>query len=129
MVNVMIQGIDVIYFHARDAEKLGKWYTEVLDLDLKFKTSDHSWQEFDFEKSPPTRFAIEAAPLLDPSKVERQPIMISLRVSNVNEALDTLEKRGVEFFGTPKIKEEGASRFATLQDPEGNWIQLSQRIK
>ena len=128
-MNVVIQGIDVVYFHARDAEKMGKWYNEVLGLDFKFKTDDHSWQEFDFDKRLSTRLAIEVAPLLDPSPVERQSIMISLRVNDVDEVVDTLENHGVEFFGTPKIKEEGVSRFATLQDPDGNWIQLSQRIK
>ena len=125
----MIQGIDVIYLHARDAEKTGKWYEEILGLKVKFKTSDCSWQEFDFEKSPPTRFAVEATSLLDASPVEQQGIMISLRVNDVKEAVDTLEKKGVVFFGTPKIKEEDVSRFATFQDPEGNWLQLSQRIK
>ena len=128
-MNIVIQGIDVIYFHARNAEKMGKWYHKILGLTIKFKTSDHSWQEFDFDNSPPTRLAIEATQLLDTSAVEKQSIMISFRVNDVDEAVSTLEKRGVKFFGTPKIKEEGVSRFATLQDPEGNWIQLSQRIK
>ena len=128
-MNIVIQGIDVIYFHARNAEKMTKWYNEILGLSIKFKTSDHSWQEFDFDNSPPTRLAIEAAPFQDPSPVEKQSIMISFRVNDVDETVDTIEKRGARFFGTPKIKEEGVSRFATLQDPEGNWIQLSQRIK
>ena len=126
---ILIQGIDVIYLHARDAESTGKWYEEVLGLKVKFKTSDNSWQEYDFEKSPSTRFAVEAAPLLDSSVVEQQGIMISFRVNDVEKVVSKLEKLGVEFFGTPKIREEGVSRFATLQDPEGNWLQLSQRIE
>jgi len=125
----MIQGIDVIYLHAQDAEKTGKWYEKVLGIKVKFKTVDHSWHEFDFEKSPPTRFAIESISLQDASPVQLQGVMISLRVTDVEEAVSTLEKKGVEFFGTPKIMEEGVSRFATFQDPEGNWLQISQRIK
>ncbi len=115
--------------HARDAESTGKWYEEVLGFKVKFKTSDNNWQEYDFQRSPSTRFAVEDAPLLDTSAVEQQGIMISFRVNDVEKAVYELEKLGVEFFGTPKIREEGVSRFATFQDPEGNWIQLSQRIK
>ena len=124
----LILGIDVIYLHARDAETTSRWYEEVLGLKVKFKTPDHGWQEFDFEETPSTRFAIESAPILDASPVEQQGIMISFRVGDVDQAVDILEKKGVEFFGNPKIKEEGVSRFATFQDPEGNWLQLSQRI-
>ena len=127
-MGILIQGIDVIYLHARDPENTGKWYEEILGLKLKFKTIDNSWQEFDFEESPSARFAVEAAPLLDASIVEQQGVMISFRVIDVEKTVSKLENLGVEFYGTPKIKEEGVSRFATLQDPEGNWIQLSQRI-
>jgi predicted enzyme related to lactoylglutathione lyase len=128
-VGFMILGIDVIYLHARDAKRTSKWYEEVLGLTVKFKTPDTSWQEFDFEYSPPTRYAIESAPQLDASPVEQQGIMISFRVDDVVKSVSDLQKRGVEFFGTPKIREEGVSRFATFQDPEGNWLQISQRVK
>lgn len=121
--------MDVIYLHARDAKKTGKWYEEVLGLKVKYKTSDSSWLEFDFEKSPSTRFAVEAAPSPDASSVKQQGIMISFRVADIHKAVDRLEKLGVVFHGTPKVKEEGVSRFVTFQDPEGNWLQLSQRIK
>jgi predicted enzyme related to lactoylglutathione lyase len=125
----MIQGVDVIYLHAKNGEQTGKWYEEVLGLNVKFKTPDSSWQEYDFDASPPTRFAVEATPLPDTSQGEKQSIMISFRVADVEAAVDNLERKGVEFYGTPKIKEEGVSRFVTLKDPEGNLLQLSQRIK
>ena len=128
-MSALIKGIDVIYLHAHNAETTGQWYEEVLGLHVKFKTPDNSWQEYDFEKSPPTRFAIESTSSVGASSVEKQSIMISLRVDDVESTVDALEDKGVEFYGSPKIKEEGVSRFATFQDPEGNWLQLSQRIK
>ncbi|MGY5859496.1 MAG: VOC family protein [Candidatus Thorarchaeota archaeon] len=124
----MILGIDVVYLHVFDSESLGKWYSEVLGLDLKFKTFNHSWQEYNFDESPPTRFAVEAIGM-PISKVEKQPIMISFRVDDVKASVKKLEKKGIKFFGSPKIKKEGFSLFATLQDPAGNWLQLSQRVK
>lgn len=124
----MILGIDVVYLHVFDSEGLGKWYTEVLGLELKFKTISHSWQEYDFSESPPTRFAVEAIGM-PISKVEKQPIMISFRVDDIEAVVKSLEKKGVRFLGTPKIQKEGFSLFATLQDPAGNWLQLSQRVE
>jgi predicted enzyme related to lactoylglutathione lyase len=124
----MILGIDVVYLHAFSGEDLGKWYSEILGIDLHFKTFDNSWQEFDFRTSPPTRFAIEATGM-NRSEVERQPIMISFRVDDIKTAVNELKTKGIELYGTPEIKKEGFSLFATLQDPAGNWIQLSQRVE
>ncbi len=128
MVRIMIVGIDVVYLHVFDSESLSKWYMEVLELEVKFRTPDQSWQEYNFGKSPPSRFAIEAIrmPISPP---EKQPIMISFRVDDVGEMVINLEKKGVRFFGDPKIKKEGLSLFATFQDPAGNWLQLSERVE
>ena len=124
----MILGIDVVYLHVLDSESLGKWYSEVLGLELKFKTFNYGCQEYDFDKSPPTRFAVEAIGM-PISKVEKQPIMLSFRVADIKDSVNELEKKGVEFFGSPKIMKEGFSLFATFQDPAGNWLQLSQRVE
>ncbi|MHA1960872.1 MAG: VOC family protein [Candidatus Thorarchaeota archaeon] len=121
----MIIGIDVVFIHSKDPERLVEWYRDKLGIELGY--SDSNWNEFVFDLGrPPTRFAIEGVGD-DPSKTEAQRIMISLRVTDVKEAVDTLEEKGVQFYGTPKIRDEGPSLFATLRDPEGNWIQLSQR--
>ena len=124
----MILGIDVVYLHVFDSETLGKWYSEILGLELKFKTFNHGWQEYDFDKSSPTRFAVEAIGM-PISNVEKQPIMISFRVDDIKATVKILEKKGIKFFGEPKIQKEGFSLFATLQDPAGNWLQLSQRVE
>lgn len=121
----MIIGIDVVFVHARASAKMVEWYRDKLGIELGYSDSD--WSEFVFDLGrPPTRFAIEAVGD-DSSEAETQRIMISFRVTDVKEAVDTLEKKGIQFYGTPKIRDEGPSLFATLRDPEGNWIQLSQR--
>jgi predicted enzyme related to lactoylglutathione lyase len=65
---------------------------------------------------------------MNSSEVEQQPLMLSFRVVDIKTTVKDLKKKGVEFYGTPMIKKEGFSLFATLQDPAGNWIQLSQRV-
>jgi len=124
----MILGIDVVYLHVFDSETLGNWYSEVLGLNLNFKTANRGWQEYDLGEGPPTRFAIEAIGI-PISNEEKQPIMVSFRVDDIKSTIKVLESKGVKFFGSPKIKKEGFSLFATFKDPAGNWLQLSQRVK
>ena len=57
---------------------------------MKFKTPENSWREFDFGASPPTRFAIESTPSIDTSSVEKQSIMISLRVNDIERVVSSL---------------------------------------
>ncbi len=123
----MIMGIDVVFLHVKDSELMADWYQNILGVNIGFKTEDLSWQEFELASSrPPTRFAIE---LVGPSvsEVEKQHIMVSFRVEDVARSVEELEAKGITFYGDPKIMNEGPSLFATLRDPEGNWIQLSQR--
>ncbi len=124
----MIIGIDIVFLHTRNHIELARWYQEKLGLDIGFHTEDHSWQEFAFSRfPPPTRFAIEGTGT-SPSKIEEQSIMVSFSVEGIRHCVDELEQKGIEFYGESKIKAEGSSLFATLRNPEGNWIQLSQRI-
>ena len=118
----MIIGVDVVFIHIKDPVKMSKWYQDVLGLNIGFKTDDMSWLEFKFdEKRPPTRFALEQ------SSGEQQPIMMSFRVDDIYSAIAEMESRGGMFLGDEKIRAEGISLFATLQDPEGNLVQISQR--
>ena len=68
----MITGIDVVFIHAKNSQKLGEWYKEMLEIDTVFQTPDFSWQEFSFPKEQlVTRFAIDSGGQ-DKSEVERQ---------------------------------------------------------
>jgi hypothetical protein len=123
----MIQGIDVVFIHAKDPEKLSKWYKEILELDISFSTPDQSWQEFKMEPSKEvTRFALDF-PGENPSGLGKQSIIISFKVEDLLQSIAKLESKGITFPGTPTIMDTGKTLFSTLQDPEGNWIQLSQR--
>ncbi|HUT82373.1 MAG TPA: VOC family protein [Candidatus Bathyarchaeia archaeon] len=123
----MIEGIDVVFVHVKDPEKTAKWYSDVLGLKISFQTQNNDWQEFSFENTQTTtRFALDYGGN-DLSEVEQQPIIISFKVSNIHEAVEKLERKKVQFFGKEKIFDVGPTLIATFKDPEGNWIQLSQR--
>lgn len=123
----MINGIDVVFIHVRNPTKMAKWYKEMLEIEMDHAEPDLSWQEFELDhKQRPTRFALDFGGESQ-SEVERQPIMISFGVDDLYTVVESLEDKGIEFYGESKIMDVGPSLFATFQDPEGNWIQLSQR--
>lgn len=125
----MILGIDVVFIHVKEPELMAQWYEEKLELKIGFSTPEKEWQEFDLnDKRPVTRFALDFGGS-NPSKFEQQPIVISLKVEDIYEVIKILESRGIEFYGKEKIIDAGATLFATFCDPEGNYLQISQRKK
>ena len=122
----MILGIDVVFIHAKDPVKLSKWYEEILEIEIGFQ-NPYSWQEYELPRDrTPTRFAIDYVGE-NPSQLEQQPIMISFKVEKIHGAVEKLESKGIAFFGKNTINDVGPTLVATLQDIEGNWIQLSQK--
>ena len=123
----MITGVDVVFIHVRNPKLMAKWYKDTLEIDIGFGTPHLSWQEFKMRpKGKSTRFALDHAGG-NPSIVEQQKIMISFGVDDIHKIVQKLELKGIEFYGFPTIVDAGPSYFATLCDPEGNWIQISQR--
>ncbi|MBK5114498.1 MAG: VOC family protein [Candidatus Heimdallarchaeota archaeon] len=123
----MIIGVDVVFIHVKNPEKMAEWYQEKLGLEIDHKTPDLGWQEFKMgDERPITRFALDYGGT-NPSQVEQQPIVISFKVSNIKSAVEQLEQKGIEFFGEEKISDVGPTLVATFKDPEGNFLQLSQR--
>ena len=122
----MILGIDVVFIHVRNPEKMRQWYSDVLGLEIGFQADDSTWKEFILpQKDLATRFAHDH-PEPSPSTIEKQPIMVSFRVDDISSAVTQLQRKGVDFYGEHKIRDVGPSLAATFQDPEGNWIQISQ---
>ena len=123
----MIKGIDVVFIHVKNPELMAKWYREKLGLEIGFSTPDKGWQEFYLnENRPVTRFALDYG-RGDLSPIEKQPIIISFKVEHIEIAVKKLEKKGLVFLGENKITDVGTSLVATFQDPEGNYLQISQR--
>ena len=122
----MILGIDVVFLHVKDPDKLSQWYKNILELELGFITPDKHWQEFNLPERNFTRFAIDYVSD-QASIVEKQKIMVSFKVLDIHSCVEKLESKGIEFFGDPKINDVGPTLVATFQDIEGNWLQISQR--
>jgi hypothetical protein len=119
----MILGIDVAFIHSPH-RALADWYADVLGLPKGY--GDDGWQSF--QMSEGSRFAIDYT-TFPRSAVEKQAIVLSFKVDDIHQAVETLKKRGVAFYPSAEttIFDVGPSLVATFIDPDGNWMQLSQR--
>jgi catechol 2,3-dioxygenase-like lactoylglutathione lyase family enzyme len=112
-----VTGIGGLFFRSQDPSALGCWYQEHLGVSLVPTSYDElPWQQ----EAGPTAFAPfpEATDYFgDP----RQSWMINFRVRNLDAMIAQLRAAGIV------VEMEGDypnGRFARLNDPEGNPIQL-----
>lgn len=120
----MIKGIQVAYIHTPNKE-LADWYEE--KLGLKKGYGDEHWQNFEMENG--SGFALDFIGYPS-STVQKQSIMLSFQVENIEEAVKELAAKGVRFYPDNDISQTifdvGPTLVATFEDPDGNFVQLSQ---
>ena len=120
----MIKGIHVAYIHSPN-QKLADWYSETLGLKKGY--GDDHWQDFEFDQG--SRFGLDFIGYPS-STVQKQSIMISFQVEDIHEAVESLAQKGVRFYPdndkSKTIFDVGPTLVATIEDPDGNFIQLSQ---
>ena len=119
----LILGIDVVFLHSPNNE-LRDFYTEKLGLTPGY--SDGHWQEFTMQEG--SRFGLDFTGY-PRSVIEKQATMISFKVADIHQAVNVFKEKGVRFVPTPSgiVFDVGPTLVATFQDPDGNWMQLSQR--
>lgn len=120
----LIKGISVAYIHTPN-KKLADWYEKTLGLQKGY--GDQTWQEFEMERG--SRFALDFIGYPS-STVQKQSIMISFEVENIQKAVNELAAKGVRFFPdndkSKTIFDAGETYVATFEDPDGNFVQISQ---
>lgn len=110
-----VTGIGGFFFRAKDPEALGKWYAEHLGVgagkygkwDTQAGTSVFSPFKSDTDYFPADR-----------------PWMLNFRVDDRDALCDKLRNAGIEITLNAEWDAMGLGRFARLQDPEGNPIEL-----
>ena len=108
-----VTGIGGFIFRAKDPEALAAWYKKHLGIDR------NKWEQ----QAGPTAFAPMSADTEYFNK--NQSFMLNFRVDNLDGMLKKLKDSGVKVV---KDVEEypGMGHFASIEDPEGNAIELWQ---
>lgn len=119
----LILGIDVVFLHSPHSE-LKDFYTAKLGLTPGY--GDGQWQEFVMPEG--SRFGLDFTGY-PRSVIEKQAVMVSFKVADIHLTVQCLQQRGVHFAETSAgvVFDVGPTLVATFQDPDGNWMQLSQR--
>jgi catechol 2,3-dioxygenase-like lactoylglutathione lyase family enzyme len=114
-----VLGIGGFFFKARDAEGLSRWYAEHLGVDAPPQSYGGTvWrQEAGATVFAPFGEEHWASPYLGPTGWG-----INFRVRDLDAIVEQLRGQGVDVDVDPEDYPNG--RFAQLQDPEGNAIQL-----
>ena len=112
-----VTGIGGVFFRAKDPDALGKWYKEHLGV---FAMDDNyeAWPQ----QAGPTVFMPFPADT-DYFGSKSQAFMINFRVDDLDGLLKKLKAGKVKV--VKDIEEQkGVGRFAHIEDPEGNRIEL-----
>ncbi len=115
-----VAGIGGLFFRAHDPVALGNWYLQHLGIALTPKSEGGTvWQQ----EAGPTAFSPfpeKSGYFGDPNKVW----MVNFRVHDLDKMVAQLRRAGIEVKDPESYLNIG--RFARLQDPEGNPIELWQ---
>lgn len=113
-----VLGIGGLFFRAKDPSALAQWYQQYLGVDLV--PTDYSQRPWSQEAGP-TVFAPFANDTDYFGNMEKQ-WMINFRVRNLDAMVAQLRAQNIEVRVDPETYPNG--RFARLQDPESNPIEL-----
>lgn len=113
-----VTGIGGFFFRASAPEVLRQWYKDHLGIDMAPQSlEDTPWRQ-DAGHTVFNPFPMDSA-MIPPTK----SWMINFRVADLAEMIDQL--RGADI-AVSDLEEHPHGKFATLEDPEGNGIQLWQ---
>jgi catechol 2,3-dioxygenase-like lactoylglutathione lyase family enzyme len=116
----LVTGIGGFFFRANAPAELGRWYQDHLGIDPVPTDYDHQpWSQ----GAGPTAFAPFPADS-DYFGDAKKNWMINFRVRDLDAMVAQLRSAGIEVRVDPETYPNG--RFARLNDPEGNPIELWQ---
>ena len=110
-----VTGIGGVFFRARDPKALATWYREHLGIGIG---PYGQWEQ----AAGPTVFSLFD---MESGHIPAgKTFMLNLRVDDLAATVGGLQARGVAVATDPAWNSEEAGRFARVEDPEGNAIEL-----
>jgi catechol 2,3-dioxygenase-like lactoylglutathione lyase family enzyme len=111
-----------VTIYVTDMDRSVRFYTETLGLKLAYRFGDH-WASVEIGKG--LTIGLHPTDTQAPPAEGRRGPAIGLELEGkIEDAMRTLESRGVRFHG---VSNEGkAGKFAGFQDPDGNQLYLAE---
>jgi lactoylglutathione lyase len=119
----MIKGINGVVIWTEDVKKLVPFYSDTLGL--KMSDAGDDFAMFDLGGGPPLALGLHSE--VKGRSKEPNRVMINLDVDDIQAEYQRLKAKGVQFLREPSPEPEAEGMvIATLQDPDGNTLQLFQ---
>jgi catechol 2,3-dioxygenase-like lactoylglutathione lyase family enzyme len=113
-----VSGIGGFFFRAAEPDSIARWYSDNLGIDpVPLSYGDPSWTQ---EAGETVFTAMPEA--LDQFGQPNRTWAINFRVPDLDGMVEQLRTAGIDVEVDPTVYPNG--RFASLEDPEGNPIQL-----
>lgn len=127
MNNLTIKGIDHPAVAANNVDELADWYCAMFGYEKWFHHPKPVWM-----LRAPDGTLLEVMPKDNTARPKRTTWTpgwshIALRVENIDEAIAFLDTKGVTWTGEI-IEAIGGGKVRNLIDPDGNMVQILQRI-
>lgn len=126
--------IDYVRILTLRFEEMYNFYTKVLGMEPRFKAANGPYEEFVTDGANLSIFSrgdMMAAMNLETSdnihECQDKEIII-FRVDDVDATYDELKEKGVIFLTPPIDRLEWSIRTAHFRDPDGNIIEINQRL-
>ncbi|MDF9797495.1 glyoxylase I family protein [Catalinimonas alkaloidigena] len=122
-----LKSIDHPAVAAQDVDKLADWYCNVLGYEKYYRDDKPVWM-----LKAPDASLIEIMPIDEtprPARTTWTPgwSHLALRVNNIDQAIQELDKHHVQWMGE-MVEAIGGGKVRSFQDPEGNMLQVVERI-
>ena len=119
-------GIDHPAIAVENVDEMAEWYCDLLGYEKVYRQEKPVWI-----LRAPDGTLLEVMPRDETPRPDRTTWTpgwshISLRVENLEDAMDWLEERGVEWAGEV-VEAVGGGQLRSFSDPEGNMWQVVER--
>jgi predicted enzyme related to lactoylglutathione lyase len=120
--DAMIKGVNSVVIWTEDVKKLAPFYRDTLGL----KTSEMGDEFAVFEIGGTQQLGLGVHSEVKGRSKEPNRVMINLDVDDCRAEYERLKAKGVQFVREPSSEPMDGTIIATLQDPDGNTLQLFQ---
>ncbi len=125
-----VKGIGGVFIYSQDAERLVRWYAEVLGVEMESMPEESAWFTVfftrDFETSVVRENPVFAIRQADGELPEERGFVLNLCVDDMDAFLVQIREKGVAVDEKILVWERG--KHAWIKDLDGNQIELYEEL-